>query len=185
MPYLPSSGGRLLEYVPPMLSNSTGLFSRDTAQIGMGHLASSSCFQFNFYSIDLGCDARNEGQFCEFIFTGYHWNATENRETEFVSQRTLIPSCPEMANCNLTSFSAIGFSGLSSLLVTLRVDGRPQVWWADDLQVGWTKNDCESAECRQQTGQAVAAVDDDPVWYWTPNGIRVLRPSRIHKHFSS
>lgn len=182
MPYLPSSGGHLVEFVPPMLSNSTGQFSNDTAQIGMGKHASSPCFQFNFYGARLGCDARIPDQLCEFTFTGYQWDAAQGNETELVSQTAWIPSCPKMDGCSLTPFSATGFIGLSSILVTLRVDGRPQVWWADDLQVGWTKNDCESATCRQQPAPLDVAVDNEPVLYWTSTGMRVLKPSRIHKH---
>ncbi|KAF9870457.1 hypothetical protein CkaCkLH20_12124 [Colletotrichum karsti] len=183
MPYLPSSGGQLVEFVPPMLSNSTGQFSNDTAQIGMGKQASSPCFQFNFYGARLGCDARVPDQLCEFTFTGYKWDAAQGNETEAVSQKTWVPSCPKMDGCALTPFSATGFDGLSSILVTLRVDGRPQVWWADDLQVGWTKNDCDSATCRQQPVALDVASDNDPLWYWTRAGMRVLKPSRIHKHF--
>ncbi|KAK1854781.1 hypothetical protein CCHR01_02592 [Colletotrichum chrysophilum] len=180
-PYLPSSGGRLVEFVPPMLSNTTG-FSGDTAQIGMGKTASSPCFQFDFYGINLGCDSRIAGQLCEFTFTGYQWNATQSNETEFASQTAWVPSCPAMKECPLTVFKATGFSGLSSITVTLRVDGQPRTWWADDLLVGWSKNDCESATCRQQTGVDAVTIDNGPVWYWTSLGMRLLKPSRVSKH---
>ncbi|KAF4850561.1 hypothetical protein CGCSCA4_v004001 [Colletotrichum siamense] len=182
-PYLPSSGGRLVEFVPPMLSNSnTSGFSGDTAQIGMGKTASSPCFQFDFYSMNLGCDSRIAGQLCEFTFTGYQWNATQSNETEFASQTAWVPSCPAMKECPLTVFKATGFSGLSSITVTLRVDGQPRTWWADDLLVGWSKNDCESAACRQQTGVDAVTIDNGPVWYWTSLGMRLLKPSRVSKH---
>ncbi|KAI8235881.1 hypothetical protein K4K54_005016 [Colletotrichum sp. SAR 10_86] len=180
-PYLPSSGGRLVEFVPPMLSNTTG-FSGDTAQIGMGKTASSPCFQFDFYGMNLGCDSRIAGQLCEFTFTGYQWNATQSNETEFASQTAWVPSCPAMKECPLTVFKATGFSGLSSITVTLRVDGQPRTWWADDLLVGWSKNDCESAACRQQTGVDAVTIDNGPVWYWTSLGMRLLKPSRVSKH---
>ncbi|KAI8296380.1 hypothetical protein K4K59_004012 [Colletotrichum sp. SAR11_240] len=180
-PYLPSSGGRLVEFVPPMLSNTTG-FSGDTAQIGMGKTASSPCFQFDFYGMNLGCDSRIAGQLCEFTFTGYQWNATQSNETEFASQTAWVPSCPAMKECPLTVFKATGFSGLSSITITLRVDGQPRTWWADDLLVGWSKNDCESATCRQQTGVDAVTTDNGPVWYWTSLGMRLLKPSRVTKH---
>ncbi|KAI8303764.1 hypothetical protein K4K61_006733 [Colletotrichum sp. SAR11_59] len=180
-PYLPSSGGRLVEFVPPMLSNTTG-FSGDTAQIGMGKTASSPCFQFDFYGMNLGCDSRIAGQLCEFTFTGYQWNATQSNETEFASQTAWVPSCPAMKECPLTVFKATGFSGLSSITITLRVDGQPRTWWADDLLVGWSKNDCESAACRQQTGVDAVTTDNGPVWYWTSLGMRLLKPSRVTKH---
>ncbi|KAH0439236.1 hypothetical protein CcaCcLH18_03031 [Colletotrichum camelliae] len=180
-PYLPSSGGRLVEFVPPMLSNTTG-FSGDTAQIGMGKTASSPCFQFDFYGMNLGCDSRIAGQLCEFTFTGYQWDAAQSNETEFASQTAWVPSCPAMKECPLTVFKATGFSGLSSITITLRVDGQPRTWWADDLLVGWSKNDCESAACRQQTGVDVMTIENGPVWYWTSLGMRLLKPSRVSKH---
>ncbi|KAK2775954.1 hypothetical protein CKAH01_12616 [Colletotrichum kahawae] len=180
-PYLPSSGGRLVEFVPPMLSNTTG-FSGDTAQIGMGKTASSPCFQFDFYGMNLGCDSRIAGQLCEFTFTGYQWDAALSNETEFASQTAWVPSCPAMKECPLTVFKATGFSGLSSITITLRVDGQPRTWWADDLLVGWSKNDCESAACRQQTVVDVMTIENGPVWYWTSLGMRLLKPSRVSKH---
>ncbi|TDZ51568.1 hypothetical protein CTRI78_v007544 [Colletotrichum trifolii] len=187
MPFLPSSGGRLLEYVPPLSSNTTA-FSTDTAQIGMGKLAAIPCFQFDFHSISLGCEAR-PGQLCEFTFTGYQWSP--NGETQSARETAWIPSCFDVSkgNCTLTSFTATGFTSLSSILVTLHVDGRPGVWWADDLQVAWSKNDCQSAACRQDpamsdlagfSGMDVATADD-PAHFWTATGIRMLKPSRIHK----
>ncbi|WYZ43074.1 hypothetical protein EsH8_VI_000773 [Colletotrichum jinshuiense] len=184
MPFLPSSGGRLVEYVPPVLSNSTSddAFSGDTAQIGMGSLASSPCFRFDFFGMNLGCHSDLPGQLCLFTFTGYAWDADNSREKEVVSQDAWVNACTQSADCLLTPFSATGFAGLSSILVTLRVDGRPQVWWGDDLRVGWSRNDCDTAACRQQFEPEVSK-HHGPTWYWTPSGLRVLSPSRINKYY--
>ncbi|KAK1980982.1 hypothetical protein LZ30DRAFT_593696, partial [Colletotrichum cereale] len=184
MPFLPSSGGRLLEFVPPVLSNnSADGASGDTAQIGMGKLASSPCFQFDFLGMNLGCysDSAVPDQLCVFNFTGYRWDASQAKETEAVSQEAWVNACNKSSNCPLTSFSALGFTGLSSILVTLQVDGRPQVWWADDLRVGWTKNDCATASCRRQTQPGVSQLHG-PTWFWTPSGLRILSSSRINPH---
>ncbi|KAJ0166600.1 hypothetical protein CTA2_6631 [Colletotrichum tanaceti] len=185
MPFLPSSGGRLIEFVPPVLSNSsTDNASGDTAQIGMGKLASSPCFQFDFFGMNLGChtNATVPNQLCVFTFTGYRWDASSAEEVEAVSQDAWVNACNKTAECPLTPFSAVGFTGLSSILVTLRVDGQPQVWWGDDLRVGWSKNDCATASCRQQSEPEVPQRRGGPSWYWTPTGLRVLSSSRINAH---
>ncbi|GJC87394.1 hypothetical protein ColLi_10232 [Colletotrichum liriopes] len=184
MPFLPSSGGRLIEFVPPVLSNnSVDNVSGDTAQIGMGKLASSPCFQFDFLGMNLGChsDSAVPNQLCVFTFTGYRWDASNAKETEAVSQDAWVNACNKSADCPLTPFSAVNFTALSSILVTLHVDGRPQVWWADDLRVGWSKNDCVTASCRRQT-QTEISQHHGPTWYWTPTGLRVLSSSRINPH---
>ncbi|KAG7135822.1 hypothetical protein HYQ45_006491 [Verticillium longisporum] len=173
VPYTPSSGGRLLEFVPPVLTNGT----LDTSQFGAGIDAASNCFRFNFFGANLGCDAHGENQFCEFTFTGYRFNSTLNAEAEVLSQVTWVPSCPTLKECNLTPFLVEGFNNLSSVLVTLRVDGKPRPWWADDLKVGWTDNSCDAARCRAGTPHHTATKrgkEGEPVWYWTPGGLRQL-----------
>ncbi|EEY21354.1 conserved hypothetical protein [Verticillium alfalfae VaMs.102] len=173
VPYTPSSGGRLLEFVPPVLTNGT----LDTSQFGAGIDAASNCFRFNFFGANLGCDAHGENQFCEFTFTGYRFNSTLNAEAEVLSQVTWVPSCPTLKECNLTPFLVEGFNNLSSVLVTLRVDGKPRPWWADDLKVGWTDNSCDAARCRAGTPHHTATKrgkEGEPVWYWTPGGLRRL-----------
>ncbi|EFQ30460.1 hypothetical protein CGRA01v4_10006 [Colletotrichum graminicola] len=185
MPFIPSSGGHLLEFVPPVLSNSSANgISGDTAQIGMGKLASSPCFQFDFLGMNLGCysDSAVPNQLCVFTFTGYRWDASQAKETEAASQEAWVNACNKSSDCPLTSFSALGFTGLSSILVTLNISGRPQVWWADDLRVGWTKNDCVTASCRRQTQPEASQLHGGPTWFWTPSGLRILSSSRINPH---
>ncbi|KXH30512.1 hypothetical protein CSAL01_09233 [Colletotrichum salicis] len=184
MPFLPSSGGRLVEFVPPILSNtSSDDVSGDTAQIGMGKLASSPCFQFDFFGMNLGChsDSAVPNQLCVFTFTGYRWDATNATETEAVSQKAWVNACNQSSGCPLTPFSAVDFTDLSSILITLQVDGRPQVWWSDDIRVGWSKNDCATANCRQQFQPENIQLHAGPFFYWTSSGLRVLSSSRINR----
>ncbi|GKT39858.1 uncharacterized protein ColSpa_00039 [Colletotrichum spaethianum] len=179
MPFLPSSGGRLIEFVPPILSNtSADNASGDTAQIGMGKLASSPCFQFDFLGMNLGC--HSDSAVPNQIW--YRWDASATKEIEAISQDAWVNACNKPTDCPLTPFSAVEFTGLSSILVTLRVDGRPQVWWADDLRVGWSKNDCVTASCRRQT-QPTVSQHHGPIWYWTPTGLRAFSSSRINRVF--
>ncbi|KAF4773059.1 hypothetical protein HER10_EVM0001722 [Colletotrichum scovillei] len=184
MPFLPSSGGRLVEFVPPILSNtSSDDVSGDTAQIGMGKLASSPCFQFDFFGMNLGChsDSAVPSQLCVFTFTGYRWDATNATETEAVSQKAWVNACNQSSGCPLTPFSAVDFSDLSSILITLQVDGKPQVWWSDDIRVGWSNNDCATANCRQQFQPENIQLHAGPFFYWTSSGLRVLSSSRINR----
>ncbi|KXH26631.1 hypothetical protein CSIM01_02932 [Colletotrichum simmondsii] len=184
MPFLPSSGGRLVEFVPPILSNtSSDDVSGDTAQIGMGKLASSPCFQFDFFGMNLGChpDSAVPNQLCVFTFTGYRWDATNATETEAVSQKAWVNACNQSSGCPLTPFSAVDFTDLSSILITLQVDGKPQVWWSDDIRVGWSKNDCATANCRQQFQPENIQLHAGPFFYWTSSGLRVLSSSRINR----
>ncbi|KAK1456156.1 hypothetical protein CCUS01_10144 [Colletotrichum cuscutae] len=184
MPFLPSSGGRLVEFVPPILSNtSSDDVSGDTAQIGMGKLASSPCFQFDFFGMNLGChfDSAVPNQLCVFTFTGYRWDATNATETEAVSQKAWVNACDQSSGCPLTPFSAVDFTDLSSILITLQVDGKPQVWWSDDIRVGWSKNDCATANCRQQFQPENIQLHAGPFFYWTSSGLRVLSSSRINR----
>ncbi|KAL2877477.1 hypothetical protein SGCOL_007221 [Colletotrichum sp. CLE4] len=184
MPFLPSSGGRLVEFVPPILSNtSSNDVSGDTAQIGMGKLVSSPCFQFDFFGMNLGChsDSAVPNQLCVFTFTGYRWDATNATETEAVSQKAWVNACNQSSGCPLTPFSAVDFTDLSSILITLQVDGRPQVWWSDDIRVGWSKNDCATANCRQQFQPENIQLHAGPFFYWTSSGMRVLSSSRINR----
>ncbi|KAJ3939041.1 uncharacterized protein N0V96_011156 [Colletotrichum fioriniae] len=184
MPFLPSSGGRLVEFVPPVLSNtSSDDVSGDTAQIGMGKLASSPCFQFDFFGMNLGChsDSAVPNQLCVFTFTGYRWDATNATEKEAVSQKAWVNACNQSSGCPLTPFSAVDFTDLSSILITLQVDGKPQVWWSDDIRVGWSKNDCAIASCRQQFQPENIQLHAGPFFYWTSSGLRVLSSSRINR----
>lgn len=183
VPYVPSSGGQLLEFVPPVLGNATG--TADTAQVGVGVDATSDCFRFNFFGANLGCDARVNDQFCEFTFTGFRFNSTLNAEEQVMSQLAWVPSCPELSDCPLTPFLAEAFNDITSILITLRVDGEPSTWWADDLHVGWADNSCEAGSCRAGTARREANRHQarDAALYWTPTGFRKLgsRIVRFHR----
>lgn len=146
-PFVPSSGGKLLKFDPPVVHNSI----LDTAQFGVGIDAASDCFRFNFHGANLGCNAGQEGQFCEFTFTGYRFNATLNAEEEAMSQLAWVPACSAVNECLLTPFFVKEFDDITSVLVTLRVDGEPSPWFADEVRFGWYNNSCEAGRCRAGT----------------------------------
>ncbi|KAH6668686.1 hypothetical protein F5X68DRAFT_52880, partial [Plectosphaerella plurivora] len=157
VPYVPTSGGKLLEFVPPVIVDGTTTTTLDASQFGVGIDAATDCFRFNFHGANLGCDATGEGQFCEFTFTGYRFNATLNAEEQVMSQLAWVPSCPDLVDCPLTPLIVEGFNDISSVLVTVRVDGQAASWWADDVRVGWFDNSCEAGRCRAGTQRRVSS----------------------------
>lgn len=150
-PYIPSSGGQLVEFVPPALSNTTTTGSGDVAQIGMGPHAPSPCFRFDFFGASFGCDAQGNEKWCEFEISAYRWNATTSSEESIAwSEIKQVPACPTFSEggYELTRIDLDGYTDLSSVLITLRVSQELRVWWGDDFRVGWTDNTCDAAACR-------------------------------------
>ncbi|RSL43546.1 hypothetical protein CEP53_011653 [Fusarium sp. AF-6] len=150
-PYIPSSGGQLVEFVPPALSNTTTTGSGDVAQIGMGPHAPSPCFRFDFFGASLGCDAQGNEKWCEFEISAYRWNDTSSSEESIAwSEIKQVPVCPTFSEggYQLTRIDLDGYTDLSSVLITLRVSQELRVWWGDDFRVGWTNNTCDAAACR-------------------------------------
>ncbi|KAM5341667.1 hypothetical protein ACJ41O_014698 [Fusarium nematophilum] len=150
-PYIPSSGGQIVEFVPPSLSNTTTSEFSDVAQIGMGPHASSPCFRFNFFGARLGCDAQGAEKWCEFEISAYRYNKTSSREESIAwSETKYVPVCPTFSGggYELTPIELEGYTDLSSVLITLRVGQEVRVWWGDDFRVGWTDNSCVAAACR-------------------------------------
>ncbi|KAJ4218415.1 hypothetical protein NW759_008308 [Fusarium solani] len=150
-PYIPSSGGQLVEFVPPTLSNTTTTGSGDVAQIGMGPHAPSPCFRFDFFGASLGCDAQGNEKWCEFEISAYRWNDTSSSEESIAwSEIKQVPACPTFSEggYELTRIDLDGYTDLSSVLITLRVSQELRVWWGDDFRVGWADNTCDTAACR-------------------------------------
>jgi collagen type III alpha len=177
--YKPSSGNLLLEFDPPSLRNTSSSASPDTAQIGVGEEAERACSRFNFYGANLGCDSRSALQDCEYTFSGYRYNYTKQSESLAMSRRVWVPPCPRMANCTLTTIQIDGFDDLSSILITLKVDGHDQSWWADDLKLGWTDNSCDATICRDmvpamKAKRGVTNASRKEIWHWTPGGLQRL-----------
>jgi hypothetical protein len=179
VPYVPTSGGKLLEFVPPVFVDGATTTTLDASQFGVGIDAASDCFRFNFHGANLGCDATGEGQFCEFTFTGYRFNATLNAEEQAMSQLVWVESCPSLVDCGLTPIVVEGFNDISSVLVTVRVDGQAASWWADDLRVGWFDNSCEAGRCRAGTERRVSTrilsqSQSESFDIWTREGRKTL-----------
>ncbi|KAI1487410.1 hypothetical protein F5X96DRAFT_681247 [Biscogniauxia mediterranea] len=148
-PFKPSSGNLMLQFTPATISNITepGV-PLDAAKISLGPQRVSSCLPFNFYGISLGCDSRSSP--CVFNFTGLKYDDQSQKETAVVSQVVEISACQTMENCELFPVAVYGFEDLTSVLITLKVNGEDKKWWADDVALGWFDNNCKQAVCRSK-----------------------------------
>ncbi|KAI0880938.1 uncharacterized protein GGS22DRAFT_173811 [Annulohypoxylon maeteangense] len=154
-PYDPSSGKLMIQFTPPSLSN---LSEPDaTAQISVGPQTSSDCFPFNFNGFSLGCNSTDSP--CSFNFTGMRFDEQAQQEKEVVSLTIEVPACPSLSNCKLIPIEFTGFEKLTSVLINLKVDDKPKTWWADDLALGWSDNQCEKAVCRSKVRDTVRKRD--------------------------
>ncbi|OBS19157.1 hypothetical protein FPOA_10880 [Fusarium poae] len=187
-PYIPSSGGQLVEFVPPALSNTTTTISGDVAQIGMGPHAASPCFRFDFFGANLGCDARGDEKWCQFDISAYRWNETSSTEESIAwSETKQVPACSKFSEggYELTRVDLDGYKDLSSVLITLRVSSDLRVWWGDDFRVGWSDNSCIAATCRANAPsqfvkrETVISALRQGVYRWTPYELKRLDDSLV------
>ncbi|EKD14920.1 uncharacterized protein L3040_003866 [Drepanopeziza brunnea f. sp. 'multigermtubi'] len=155
-PYLPVSKPLLLEFIPNFTVNAStpesgpnsaqGGFSGEIGNIDHG---ATGCFSFNFYGASLGCDSF--GAACEFTFTGFKFDRLSRQTRSVVTQRVSVPACPSLKSldCVLTPVSLDGlFKDLDSVGMNVTVQGRPKIWWMDDVRLGWFDNSCEKGVCR-------------------------------------
>ncbi|KAF4337628.1 hypothetical protein FBEOM_8491 [Fusarium beomiforme] len=187
-PYIPSSGGQLVEFVPPVLSNTTSTISGDVAQIGVGPHAASPCFRFDFFGASLGCDAYGDEKWCELEISAYRWNETSSTEESIAwSETRQVPACPTFSKggYELTRVELDGYKDLSSVLITLRVSQNLRVWWGDDFRVGWSDNSCIAASCRTNVPsqlvkrETVLSALRQGVYQWTPHELKRLEDGLV------
>lgn len=183
VPYIPTSGGQLVEFVPPALSNTTTTGSGDTAEISVGPNVAKSCFRFDFFGASLGCDAQGNEEWCEFEISAYRYNESSlGEESISWSETKRVPVCDTFSQggCKLTPVQLDGYKDISSVLITVRVGLELRTWWGDDFRVGWTDNSCDAAVCRDATPahlvkrKTVESAVRRGVWGWTPSGLERL-----------
>lgn len=181
--YIPSSGGQLVEFVPPSLPLLGRSNVGDTAEIGVGPNAPNHCFRFDFQGASLGCAADGAEKWCEFEVSAYRYNEILGREESIAwSETKRIPACTSFpnGNCRLTPVSFDGYANITSVLITLRVGTELRVWWGDDFKFGWNDNSCEAAACRAGAApqpvkrETIESVARRGVWHWTARGLKRL-----------
>lgn len=138
--FVPSSGSQMVQYDGA---------SKNVAQIGLAQLRNNPCFRFDFLGVSLGCNSTAEP--CVFNVKGIQWNGV--RDVIQANKTFVVGACKNTDSCGLShqildSAAALPFTNLTAVNITLTVAGKPVTWWADDLQVAWTENDCATAACR-------------------------------------
>ncbi|KAL6801016.1 hypothetical protein GGI42DRAFT_354068 [Trichoderma sp. SZMC 28013] len=179
--YSPSSGGQLVEFMPPSLPLSAHSSVGDTAEIGVGPNAPNHCFRFDFQGASLGCAAEGAESWCDFEVSAYRYNDVSQREESIAwSETKHIPACPNFphGNCRLTPVSFDGYTNITSILINLRVGNEVRVWWGDDFKFGWNDNGCDAAACRANAlpqpvkREVIESAARRGVWHWTPRGLK-------------
>ncbi|KAH7327813.1 hypothetical protein B0I35DRAFT_346099 [Stachybotrys elegans] len=186
-PYLPCSGSKLLEFVPPSLQSSDP-WAASTAEIGVGPNFAKPCFRFDLYEAYLGCDTQGTTEWCEFEVAAYtHDESSPYEQSMEWAETKRIPACNTFiqGGCPLVPVQFEGFTNMTSVLITLHVGLEPRVWWADHISVGWTDNGCDAAQCRDETQtkrvkrQRVESALEHGVWHWTRGGLERLADDYI------
>jgi hypothetical protein len=134
----------MLQYTPSSVSNAlvpTGV-SPDTATVDVGPQQPVECFSFNLYGIRLGCDSKEA---CTFTFTGFKYGVSE-----VATEKVIIAPCPKTQQCDLGAVKFSKFNNITAFTITSYVNGKPAIWWADDLSLGWTENICDMRICRSR-----------------------------------
>ncbi|RDA84049.1 hypothetical protein CP532_0781 [Ophiocordyceps camponoti-leonardi (nom. inval.)] len=183
--FVPSSGGQLVEFVPPSLASvPTGhVGSGDRAEVGVGPNAPKPCFRFDFFSAELGCAATAAEGWCEFEVAAYRYDAAVTSEQPIAwSETKRVPACPNFpsGSCALTPVEFEGYTNISSVIIYARVGLEMRAWWGDDFKFGWTDNSCEAASCRSLAApqhvkrETVELALRRGIWHWTAAGLQRL-----------
>lgn len=153
------------------------------AEVGAGPNAASPCFRFDFYRAQLGCAAAGNEDWCEFQVSAYTFNDGLSFEQSISwSEKKRVPACPNFPNpnCALTPVDFVGYTNITSIIITLHVGLELRAWWGDDFKFGWSDNSCEAASCRARVGpqhikrETVERALQRGVWHWTPAGLQRL-----------
>jgi hypothetical protein len=161
--FVPSSGKLMLQFVPPSLSSApTTGESTETATIGIGAQESLSCFTFNFYGSNLGCES--QGPDCVFTFTGQRPDHLAKKDDAVASQTVNVPACSQKNGCQLYPVSVTGFEGLASVSIAAKVGDEDRTWWTDDIELGWYDTSCQMAVCRSQVRDTILAKSQGKRW---------------------
>lgn len=149
-PYPPQNGTHLAEYVPSLATNSSESGSPDAGDvpdgaIGAGHHNNDDAWWFNAYSAYIGCDngATDPSITCDFVATGYKYDATTNQDVVVVTEHYPQPPCPNFVNCELNQiYFSKQYQGLSALSFYATVQGKQKIFFVDTMAMGWWNNTC-------------------------------------------
>lgn len=151
-PFPPHDGTRLGIYIPSQSNPSPGSGSPNAGLIsdggfGAGPRNSDNNYWFNAESAYVGCDngAKDTSLTCDFVATGYKYDAATGNEIVVATQHFPQPPCPGFQNCKLNQiYFSSKFQGLSSLSFYAVLLGQPRIFFVDTLALGWYNNTCEA-----------------------------------------
>jgi hypothetical protein len=112
---------------------------------GAGPRNYNSAYWFNAASAYIGCDngATDPSVICDFVATGYQYNAATGADEVFVTQHFPQPPCPNFVNCELRQiFFNSQFQGLSELSFYAVVEGQQKIFFIDTIELSWWNNTC-------------------------------------------
>ncbi|KAK7942925.1 uncharacterized protein PG986_012038 [Apiospora aurea] len=149
-----SSGKLVLQYQQPTMDMANG--AENSANFSTGPKQASDCFAFNLYGIRLGCSS-SESE-CLFTLKGHRLDTESFADIEVAAQIVHVPACSS-SDCNLQSVPVLNFKSLTSVSISLKVESEDQMWWADEVALGWSNNSCEKAECRTEVQDSIRSRD--------------------------
>ena len=184
--YNPSSGDKLVEFVPASLSNGRFDNTHDMAMIGMARASVFPCFRWNLYGISLGCASNMPNQDCHFEVWGLRYNEATGHEEFTGSSEDVVTLACAQPPCELSPKKFAEYKNLSSAIIRAKSGNGIRLWWADDLQVGWTNNTCDAAMCRAWGAEQVASKRpkgqqgprEGELYLFTAKGIQRIRHLR-------
>jgi hypothetical protein len=120
-------------------------------EFGSGPRGSVSAYWFNAYYGYFGC-ALNGITPCNLRISGYRWDTMLKQEVLAIEKHVQIPACWGFIKCKLQliNFDEPGFRGLSGIQFNAYTSllGIPQVFFADDLNLGWWNQTCAAGILR-------------------------------------
>lgn len=120
-------------------------------EIGDGPRSSLPAYWFDAFSVYIGCDNAGPSN-CTVSLTGYTWSPSANDEVQSVQQNTTISPCPGFKDCQLEKVDfPSSFRGLSGLQIQASVEGESQMFFVDNLVLGWTNNTCAAGQQRSSS----------------------------------
>ncbi|KAL1585987.1 hypothetical protein WHR41_04755 [Cladosporium halotolerans] len=101
-----------------------------------------SAFWFNARGAWLGCD-NNGPEPCVFNVTGWTWNSQIGDEVATYNTQIEVPACSTSSGCKLQHVNfPDSFRGLSGIQIQAFANGKPRMFFMDDLELGWYDNSC-------------------------------------------
>ena len=147
-----SLGKMVLQYQQPAMADGT---SR-SANFSTGPKQATECFAFNLYGMRLGCSSAESE--CIFTLKGLRFDVGSSTNIEVATQVVHVPACSS-SNHKLQHVPVTDFVSLSSVTISLKVEGEDQMWWADEIALGWSDNSWEKTSCRAEVPDTIRSRD--------------------------